>query len=157
MNYMYCMLALLLYCDGDCNYDLCKSQRKGKDFVTKKWPYLDYSLNKAITILNYFEKHEENIYTGLCNVYHEFKKDEPANELFFTSNVSFSTSLQVAKQFRGDEGLIIGLNMERSLATLQGGFTACDVSWISNFPSEKVIMCKAGSLLRCYKHKMTNK
>ena len=30
------MFALLLYCNGDCNYDLCRTQRNGYDCVQKK-------------------------------------------------------------------------------------------------------------------------
>eukprot|EP01084_Bolivina_argentea_P260280 439498_1 len=39
------MLALVLYTSGQCNYDLCKSQRNG-DYV--KWKWFDYLLFNAI-------------------------------------------------------------------------------------------------------------
>ena len=73
----YQMFALLLYCNGDCNYDLSRSQRCSKNdnnFVCKKWPVFDAFLNSAIQVLNGYETHEENIYTGLCNVYYEYER-----------------------------------------------------------------------------------
>ena len=148
----FLMLALILYCDGDCNYDLSKSQRNG--IANQKWPYFDSFLNLAIRCLSYFEEHQENIYTGICNVYYEFK-DKEKNLMYFTSNISFTASLTVAQEFRGNEGLIIGLNPSRSLAARAGWFRVCDVSWISRFPSEQELLCKRGSMVCCYRYKMT--
>ena len=92
-----------------------------------------------------------------CAMFITNMKDDSQNHFYLTSNVSFSTNLTVAKEFRGNEGLIIGLNMSRSLAAWRGEFVACDVSWISRFPTEKEILCRKGSVIYCYKHKMTIK
>ena len=138
------MLALILYCDGDCNYDLCKTQREYT--VTKKWPYFHYILNDAINKLSQFETHYEHIYTGVCGVFLESKIE--SQSAYFQSNVSFSTDLNIALQFHGDSGIIIGLNMQRIFNP--DYFVACDVSWISSVPSEKEILCTIGSSIRVY-------
>ena len=147
------MLALILYCNGGCNYDLSRCQRNNQ--CNRKWPFFDSYLNTAIQTLSHFEQHQENIYTGLCNVYYKFR--DKIDVLYFKTNVSFTSNLTVAKEFRGNEGLIIGLNMSRSMRALMQHFRACDVSWISRFPSEKEILCMKGASINCYKYKMIQK
>ena len=49
LNYA-AMLALILYCDDDCSYDLCLSQRSHQ--VMKKWPHFHCILNYAIEKLS---------------------------------------------------------------------------------------------------------
>ena len=145
----YEMLALMLYCDGECNYNLCQSQRSCK--VTQKWPYFHCILNAAIRKLSQFEIHYEHIYTGVCSVF--FETHNEFQEVYLQTNVSFTTDLNVALQFRGDTGMIIGLNIQRILnhgQLLEGGFAACDVSWISTNASEKEILCAVGSAIRIY-------
>ena len=61
------MSALMLYCDGECNYDLCKSKRKHQ--VMEKWPYFHCILNYAIGRLSEYEIHYEHLYTGVCGVH----------------------------------------------------------------------------------------
>ena len=156
----YMMLTLLLYCNGKCNYDLSKSQRNGN--VNKKWPYFDNYLNYTIDILSKYEIHKDNLYTGLCGIYYQFETkfgDSPHlhDRLHFIANVSFSTKLDVAGRFSSNEGLIIGLNMQRCYMALVKGFAACDVSWISKFPNECEVLCQRGSTLHVYRHKMTIK
>ena len=157
------MLALLLYCNGDCNYDLCLSQRNGN--YQKKWPMFDAFVNGAIYILSQFEDHRENIYSGICGVFYKFKQQMDDNftfkpsyihdRIYFTTNVSFTTDLQIAKQFRGSSGMIIGLNMKRSYLASCRDFRACDVSWISDYPHEKEILCSRASSVHFYRNKMT--
>ena len=148
------MLALVLYCNGKCNYDLSLSQRDGS--YSKKWPMFDCLLNYAIARLSQFEEHWENIYSGICNVFYQFKDDNKylRQIIYFTTNVSFTTDLQKAKEFRGRSGMIIGLNIKRSFAAIQGKFNACDVSWISKY-NEKEILVQRGSAIRIYQNKMT--
>eukprot|EP01084_Bolivina_argentea_P258427 435671_1 len=55
------MLSLLLYTGGDCNYELCKSQRSG-DY--NKWKWFDYCLYNAIHKLCKREYGSYKIYTG---------------------------------------------------------------------------------------------
>ena len=167
------MLSLLLYCGGECNYDLSKTQRNGS--FMKKWPYYDKFLNNAIDKLSKLEKHRENIYHGICGVLLKCKNDasdiinsnnsntssvddcdtEGRRYIVFKTNASFTTDLQVAKDFRGSDGIIIGLNMKRSIRVRLGKFVGCDVSWISKFPNEREILVKRGSTLNIYNDKMT--
>ena len=148
------MLALVLYCNGDCSYDLCLSQRNST--YLKKWPMFDCFLNLAIYTLSQFEEHWENIYSGICNVFYQFKDSKYLREsIYFRTNVSFTTDLKIAKQFRGSTGMIIGLNIQRSFAAMQGRFHACDVSWISKYPNEKEVLVQRGSEIRIYPNKMT--
>ena len=148
------MLVLILYCNGDCNYNLSETQRDGS--FKHKWAIFDSLLNHAIGILSNFEEHWENIYTGVCNVFYKFtNKYEMRDIVYLTTNVSFTTDLKVAKQFRGSSGMIIGLNMKRSYAATVDGFRACDVSWISDHLREKEILCQRGSEIRFYRNKMT--
>ena len=138
------MLALLLYCDGECNYNLCKTQREHK--VMQKWPYFHCILNSAIEKLSEFETHYEHLYTGICGVFLETSNQ--SKMIYFQSNVSFSTDLNIALQFPGDSGIMIGLNMQRIFPPTH--FTACDVSWISSIPTEKEVLCTIGSRIRVY-------
>lgn len=155
LNYSH-MLALILYCDGECNYSLSQSQRDKNNTFLTKWPYFDTLLNNAIQNLSMFEEHWENIYHGACDVYYEFKNKNRRDTVYFASNVSFSSDLEVAKRFRSSEGLIIGLNMKRSFSsTVLGAFRACDVSWISKLPNEKEILCKRGSMIQLHPNRMT--
>ena len=149
------MLALMLYCDGECNYDLCKSQRSHT--VIQKWPYFHFLLNRAIERLSQFEIHYEHIYTGVCGVHLEISND--VQFVHFQTNVSFSTDFDVALQFRGDSGVIIGLNMKRIVNKPSVGtsFQACDVSWISSHEEEKEILCFIGSTIMIYPNFLRNR
>ena len=148
------MLALVLYCNGDSNYDLCLSQRDGSCKI--KWAMFDSLLNYAISILSQFEEHWENIYSGICGIFYKFRnRYEIRDIVHLKTNVSFTTDLKVAKEFRGSSGMIIGLNMKRSYAATTEWFCACDVSWISAHPREKELLCKRGSEIRFYRNKMT--
>ena len=149
----YELLSFILYCNGECNYDLSKSQRQGK--VSQKWRYFDYFLNISIEKLHNHEKHNENIYTGVCGVAVDFTDIEKRKTVSFKSNVSFSTDLKIAQEFKGDEGIILGLNMQRSIFCKIGLFYGCDVSWISGFPHEKEILVRRNSRLVIYKSKLT--
>ena len=146
------VLALILYCNGECNYDLCLTQRSGDDKIQKKWPLFDCLVNRSIVILSEFEEHWENIYSGISGVFYKF--NQIRDIVYLTTNVSFTTDLKVAKQFRGSSGMIIGLNMKRSYAVATNSFHACDVSWVSGQPWEKEILCTRGSEIRFYSYKM---
>ena len=145
------MLALLLYCNGECNHDLCLPQRDAT-YLTK-WKIFDCLVDKGIQRLATFEKHYENIYAGICDVFYKFRND--GNDVVhFTTTVTFTRDLNVAKNFRGSSGMIIGLNLQRSFAFVNSQSSACDVSWISKFPNEKEVLCTRGSQIRFYKNKM---
>ena len=144
------MLSLILYCDGQCNYDLSICQRDGT--FSQKWPTFDALLNDAIMHLSAYEAHHENIYTGLSGVlldiYQLYKQwmftgaiSNPV--LFFKSNVSFTRDLNVAYQFRGAEGIILGINPKQLSEDAVHGHDdifLCDVSWISKFPFEQEVL-----------------
>ena len=116
----------------------------------------DSLLNYAISILSQFEEHWENIYSGICCIFYKFRnRYEIRDIVHLKTNVSFTTDLKVAKEFRGSSGMIIGLNMKRSYAATTEWFCACDVSWISAHPREKELLCKRGSEIRFYRNKMT--
>ena len=152
------MLSLVLYTDGECNYNLCEYQRKDKH--EEKWPLFDWYLNRAIEILWQHEIHHQNIYTGVCGVHFRGKTVNVTTagkkkirwyqyaldaEITFKSNVSFSSDLAVAKQFRGSNGMILEIDMKNSLFVKYKMFKSCNVAWISNFPSEKEILAFRGS------------
>ena len=77
---------------------------------------------------------------------------------------SFSTDLQVSKQCRGNQGLIIGLNMKQmhrfrfskiiGAVNTQCGMTCCDVSWISKYKNEKEVLVSKYSLLPILENKI---
>ena len=149
--YYHEMLSIILYCNGDCNYDLCESQRSNN--AMKKWPYLHCILNETIKKLSQFEVHYENIYTGICGIFYELNNH--MRMVCFKSNVSFTTDLNVAKQFRSNDGIIIGTNIQKicsnpCINNCYNGIMACDVSWISKFVSEKEILVRAGSIIKIY-------
>ena len=148
------MLAVILYCIDRCNHNLCQSQRDGN--VDEKWPMFDFLLNRAIRLLSQFEEHWENIYTGVCGVFYKFSNNNNkiSDVVYLKTNVSFTTDLNVAKQFRGASGMIIGLNMKRSYAATMRLFQACDVSWISKHVWEKEVLCSRGSQVPFYRNKM---
>ena len=148
------ILALILYCNGDCNYDLTLCQRNGS--YDKKWAMFDSAVCSAIEVLSKFEEHWENLYSGACDVFYRFKdNDKICDKVYFTTNVSFTTDLQIAKQFRGSTGMIVGLNIKRLYTAALGNFWACDVSWISGHPWEKEILCARLSQIYFYRNKMT--
>ena len=142
------MLSLILYCRYKCNHNLCLSQRSHQ--VMKKWPYFHCILNYAIVALSQFEIHYEHMYTGICGVF--FQSNNEAKQVFFQTNVSFSTDLNVALEFRGDSGMVIGLNVKRilNIPLPATGFICCDVSWMSANTEEKEILCSVGSSLTIY-------
>ena len=141
------MLALIIYCNGDCTYDLTESQRIQKDWYSDKqyfnfkWYHFDFLLNYAIKTLSHYENHFENIYTGLCHVSLTYKSTSVFRGcVHLKTNASFTTDLEVAKEFRASNGMIICVNMQLLLAYKQEAFKACDVSWISEYPDEKEIL-----------------
>ena len=146
----YQMLSLILYCNGECNHSLCQAQRDGTS--KSKWIFFDIGLDQAIDLLAKHEIHDENIYTGLAGIFLDVSElyclGPAANALEFKTNVSFSRDLRVAREFRGDEGLMIGINLQRVwLQSAVGGKHlpyACDVSWISRFPTEQEILVAKG-------------
>ena len=143
------ILALLLYCNGSCNYDLCKSQIDGS--YQTKWQCFDGFLNLAIAALGAGEMHYENLYSGLCNVKLDIKKLylNTQNNLKFKTTVSFSSDINVAKEFRGAEGIILGLNMSRDTwYNRYESFSACDVSWLSKYPTETEVVVARRSTFR---------
>ena len=143
------ILALLLYCNGNCNHSLCKSQLDGT-FQTK-WKYFDGFLNLAICALSVEEIHYENLYSGLCNVGFDINKLylDGETRLLFKTNVSFTDDINVAKEFRGAEGMLLGLNMSRRdmLCYYNSQFWACDVSWLSKYPTEREVLIARGSII----------
>ena len=51
------------------------------------------------------------MYTGVCGVF--FQSNNEITKVDFQTNVSFSTDLNVALEFRGESGIVIGLNLKR--------------------------------------------
>ena len=157
------LLALILYCNGVCNYNLSMCQRDGT--YVQKWVTFDTLLNDAILQLSRYESHNENIYTGLAGVsvdiYRLYRQGMFSNFLFFKSNVSGTRSIKVAYQFRGDEGVILGINLKQSFEENIFGFLfgdsiiphACDVSWISKYPSEQEVLFSRHSPFAVYPSK----
>ena len=141
------VLALLLYCNGDCNANLCMTQIDGT--YQQKWPYLDAFLNLAISTLGAQEVHYENLYSGLCHVRIDMKELylNTDSVMMFKSNVSFSSDITVAKEFRGAEGMILGLNLSHDYKYhFDQRICACDVSWLSKYPTESEVLVARRSM-----------
>ena len=149
------MLCLILYCNGMCNHSLCQSQRDGS--VLKKWPLFDVGVHTAIGSLSDYEIHDENIYTGIAGVFLDINKlytdGDKSVVLQFKSNVSFTRDLNVARQFRGSDGLILGVNLHRLWTEFVTPPSACDISWISSFETEQEILVENLGNFRIYASK----
>ena len=147
-----CMLALILYSQGDCNYDMTKSLRNNDN---KKWQMFDLALILSIVMLGFFESHTENIYSGLHNV----QLNKNVDCIKFKTFQSFSKSYRVAKMFCRSKGMIIGLNI-RHLQNFHikhtsiNPFGACDISWISKYWREEEVLVSRISPLPIDKKKI---
>eukprot|EP01083_Nonionella_stella_P066595 175494_1 len=131
------MLSLVLYTGCDCNYDLCKTQRKG-DY--KKWKWFDYCLYNAIATLSSKELGDFDVFSGLNGVKLDSKS---VTSGWFVTYVSSSWKKEVALTFlsgSSDEGMLIKIDSEykRGVSTYHspGAIYCCDVSWISKFQDE---------------------
>ena len=148
------MFAIVLYCNShSSNYNLCLSQRDGT--YKHKWKVFDWILNVAIYHLSQFEIHNEFIYTGLCGVFLDVKNMYLSRYplIQFKTNVSFTRDLDVAKKFRGSNGIILGMDMKTHVfLTSLHQLHCCDVSWISDHTSESEILVKRGGAVRIAVH-----
>ena len=111
------MFALILWTDTECYSNLVQELRKCKqiDFTfVEKWKYFDYYLYYAILKLSKFEKYNSNIFTGSAGVYLDETKfdDKYSKSILLKTYRSFSRDLGVAEQFRGSDGIIIGVNLQ---------------------------------------------
>ena len=152
------MLSLILYCNGTVDGNLSSCQRDGT--YIKKWPMFDSLLNSGIIELSKYEIHDENIYSGLngalLDFYQLYRQANFSCLLHFKSNVSFTKDLNVAYQFRGAEGMVLGINLKQSLEEdifghgIKSRISACDVSWISRFPLEQEVLISRHSQFNVY-------
>ena len=136
------ILALILYTEGECNYDLCAAHREG-DFL--KWKMMHHALMQAIYWLSLNERGSKyELYTGLNGV-----KLKTANSGHFKQYTSTTYDWDVALQFKNggvcedpylNHGMIIKLNAESRFYA-----NCCDVSWISAFPDEKEVLFNRGT------------
>lgn len=122
------MLALILYTDCDCNYDLCREQRNRN---YSKWKAFDRILYCAIYKLSQFEKISNlSLYSGLTNA----KADENDNKLkgcYFPTYVSASWDKCVSLTFVQKRVMLIEFDNE-----ICNQISCCTVDWISKFPDE---------------------
>eukprot|EP01084_Bolivina_argentea_P296274 510231_1 len=116
------MLSLLLYTGGDCNYDLCKTQRD-EDYI--KWNWFDYCLHNAINKLSKREHGSYKIYTGLGSTRLKTKLVKCG---YFKTFVSTSWVKYIALTFVDDQGMLFEIDK-----TFREKAICCDVSWISKF------------------------
>ena len=158
--YLYELLALYLYCNGDCNYDLSKTLRNN-NFT--KWKLFDRWLAVAIDKMARWQRYTDNtnIYSGMVSVIID-KKDIPDDNkplyMILKCYQSFSTSLDEAKIFAGSDGMIIGLNLSKwkncgqtTPVSQLTAIKACDVSWLSNYKNEKEILVSRSNVLIIWK------
>ena len=157
--YLYELLALYLYCNGDCNYDLSKTLRNN-NFT--KWKLFDRWLAVAIDKLTRWQRYSDNtnVYSGMAGVVidkNDIRDDKPFY-LRLKCYQSFSACLEKAKMFAGSDGMIIGLNLSQwkncGQATPISQLTsirACDVSWLSNYKNEKEILLSRSNELIIWK------
>ena len=147
------MLAIYLKCNGECGHSLSESQlnKNGIRGVFEKWKYFHSLLNNAIIKLNRIEKYNSTryIYGGVSGVQlnvSQLKRSIKHNGyIYLSTNQSFSTDLQVAESYAGDNGIVIGIYMGNNIAAICNEFDVCDVSWISNKPHEKEVLARYGS------------
>ena len=83
---------------------------------------------------------------GICGIKLDVSKAVNNNgALSFITYQSFSTSLEVAREFAGNEGLIIAIKLNRNKQNIHEFLFCCDMSWISKFVSEKEILLRRNS------------
>ena len=133
------LLGLLLQCNGQCNYAMNRALRDNNQY--SHWKYLACAISTGVFILNKFQRfHNLSIFSGSCNVFLDPRQAMQPNERIrghLRSTVSFSTDLIVAKQFRGDSGMLMELKLDDSI-----NYNICmaDVSWVSIFSDEKEVL-----------------
>eukprot|EP01083_Nonionella_stella_P041456 112404_1 len=127
------MLSLILYTGGQCNYDLCASQRNG-DY--DKWKWFDYFLFSAIRKLSKWEKGFFPVYTGMNAV----NLDQKQTIGYFQTYVSTSWHMEVALCFIKGNGMLIRLDSGFKNGDSISNVHCCDVSWVSKFPDEAEIL-----------------
>lgn len=102
------MLALILYSGCDCNYDLCREQRDIDDRHwegSKKWSMFEFSVFEGVRKLHRYDdeyQKSDPIYSGIGKVL--LIKDQIEGKKKFSSIVSTSRDVDVAIDFRGDDG-----------------------------------------------------
>ena len=152
------MFAMILYCNGDCNYDLSKWLRQNPnetDYHPKKWATFDECLWYAIQKLSTWETYDLFIYSGVCNIkLNQLESrsllaqstSESINDGFisFRTHHSFSTDLTVAKEFAGSDGMIIAIRLHPN-RNRNDLFSCCSMSWISKYSSESEVLVRKGS------------
>ena len=132
------LLALILCTNGTVTHDLNSSLRNGD---SSKWAVFGRCVKTGVFLLSKFERYYNiKMYSGLCNVF--LNVDEifgDYDEIYggFLEPKSFSTDLQVAMEFRGYEGTLLGIDLDCS-----DSYDCClaDVSWISAYPGEREIL-----------------
>ena len=145
------MLSLILYTfSDDISHSLSCALRKRN---YNKWCVLDHCLSDAIGALSNWENHDLFIYSGISGVEIKdadtlgYKINDMEHDaiLVFQTYKSFSTSLRVAKEFAGDEGLIIAIKLCPFNMAISKNIFACDVSWISKYVTEREILAMKNS------------
>ena len=136
------LLALILYCNSNCNHDMSLSMRNG-DF--RKWKVFYQCIESGIFILNKFEEFRNvTFYSGICGVclnlndaFSNYKIDYRGLKATMEAPMSFSMNLNVAKRFRGNEGTLIGVKIDNSSDC---DFCMASVDWISKFWDENEVL-----------------
>ncbi len=138
------MLSLILCTDGECNYDLCQSQRDGN---YEKWKIFDFCLDSAIRILSKCESFDRD-FPLFCGLRHVKFHESIVESGFFPTYLHASKSKHVAVRFRGKRGVLF--KIEKSIKSLssstgRGFLEPCaDVSWISQFDFELEVLFRRG-------------
>lgn len=143
------MLALILYTDSNCGYDLCKSQCNGN---YNKWKIFDRLLHKAIVCLHKRQKdyfiNDFKLYSRLIIANDEKINNEVLNLRiqnkiipYFSTYISTSYIKDVALcnlncQQKENRCLLIEMDGQ----SIMNEFVCCAVDWISNFGDECEIL-----------------
>eukprot|EP01084_Bolivina_argentea_P164736 286362_1 len=120
------MLALILYLECDCGYDLHKSHKNG---YYRKWAWLDYCIRDATSDLSGCEKGSYKLYCTLELA--KLKGKEMLNGYFATYTLTSWLKNVSESYVNGDDQIIIEIDEKA-----RNGLMCCDVSWISKFPDE---------------------
>ena len=126
-KYMY-MYVHSHYLGGECNYDLCKTQRNG-DYT--KWKWFDLCLYNAIGELAGKERGKFPVFSGVGGLKLDSKVIAEGHFITYTST---SWKKDVATSFMNGKGMMIRIDPDYK------DFAGCDVSWISKFPDECEIL-----------------
>ena len=150
------MLALILYTDYDCKYDMIQCLLYNKN--VNKWRWFIYCLDSGIEKLSKYEIGEIDLYSYLshCNIpkptknepfmylgtFVDFSWDKTFIQQQSERNNGNGTMIKMIceqkKQNGNDESLVLKMNNNDKSRRIFSG--CCDISWIDKFGKERKVV-----------------